>query len=104
ATALEADLRLPQPDAGTSGQHPDSVAVRPALDHREPERVRIETLRTLEVRYLQDQLRHARDCWRPVHGLSLCRPAGDHEKAPPASPAALRVSDIAVLNIAWRRQ
>ena len=36
AASLEADLRLPEADAGPAREHPDGVAVRPALDHGRP--------------------------------------------------------------------
>jgi hypothetical protein len=63
AAPFEADLRLPKPDAGAPGQHPERVTVRPALDHRQAKRVRIETLRAFEVGYLEDELRNAGDPW-----------------------------------------
>jgi hypothetical protein len=49
ATSFEADLGLPEPDARGAGQHPEGIAVRPPLDYRKVQRVRVETLRSLEV-------------------------------------------------------
>ena len=62
--ALEADLRLPEADAGPAREHPHGVTVRPALDHREAERLGVETLRAIEVGDLEHQLRYAVDCRR----------------------------------------
>src|SRR6185437_12674089 len=63
AASLEAHLRHPETDAGGPGEHPERIAVRPALDDRKAERAGIEALRPLEVRDLEHQLRNACDRW-----------------------------------------
>jgi hypothetical protein len=54
--ALEPDLRFPEADPRIAREHPDGVAVRPPLHHREAELVGVESLRSLQVGDLEDEL------------------------------------------------
>jgi hypothetical protein len=60
--SFQPDLRLPQPDScPLPRKHPDRVSMRPALDHRQPELIRIEAFGALELGYLEHELGHAGD-------------------------------------------
>src|SRR5215211_3279507 len=66
ATAREADLRSPETDARPLARHdPDGVAMVPPLDERQPEHLRVEANRLLEVDDLEHELVHARD-WNSI--------------------------------------
>ena len=57
ATSRQANLRPPEPDPrSVSRQHPDRLALLPALDDREAEIARVETLGRIEVDDLEDEL------------------------------------------------
>ena len=69
AALLEADLRLPQADArAVAGHHPDRVAVGPAVDDGESERVGVEGLGGLEVDHLEHELADTTD-GDPIHAV-----------------------------------
>ena len=55
----EADLRAPEADPrAVAGHHPDRLAVRPAVDDRQPERAGVERLGRLEVDDFEHEFAH----------------------------------------------
>jgi hypothetical protein len=59
SAARNPHLRPPEADPRATGQHPDGVAMLPALDDRESEQLRIEALGPLEVEDVEHELVHS---------------------------------------------